>query len=77
VPVKFVAWEYKEGISLPAEKYAEIVGSSDFLGEVYHDGSRQIAENMGYTPYCFAIPEIIREQYRVIISKVISAIEHK
>lgn len=77
VPVRFVAWEYREGISLPAGKYAELVGPADFLGEIYHDGSRQIAENMGYTPYCFAIPEIIREQYRLIISKVISAIEHK
>lgn len=77
VPVRFVAWEYREGISLPAGKYAELVGPADFLGEIYHDGSRQIAENMGYTPYCFAIPEIIREQYRLIILKVISAIEHK
>ena len=77
VPVMFVAWEYKEGISLPSEKYAELVGQVDFLGEIYHDGNRQISENRGYTPYCFAIPGVIREQYRLIISKVIDYVEHK
>ena len=77
VPVMFVAWEYKEGISLPSEKYAELVGQANFLGEIYHDGNRQISENRGYTPYCFAIPGVIREQYKVIISKVVGFIEHK
>ena len=77
VPVRFAAWEYKEGISLPSERYAELVGKDDFLGEIYHDGSRQLSENMGCTPYCFAIPTIIREQYKCIISKIISYMEHK
>mgnify|MGYP006991785819 CR=1 FL=1 len=75
VPVMFVAWEYKEGVSLSVEKYTEIVGPDHFLGEIYHDGSRQISENRGYTPYCFAIPGIIREQYKAIISKIMKFTE--
>ena len=77
VPVMFVAWEYKEGVSLSVEKYTEIVGPDHFLGEIYHDGSRQISENRGYTPYCFAIPGIIREQYKTIISKIMEFTEQK
>ncbi len=73
--LRFVAWEYKEGISLNPEKFSSIVGNADFLGEIYHDGNRQIAENTGHTPYCFSMPGLIRQQYKTVIQKIVNYTE--
>lgn len=68
----YVAWDYKEGISLSRDKFAAIVGRDSFLGELYNDGSRYLAENAGHTPYCYAMPDVIKEQYGIILQKIIN-----
>ncbi len=70
INIKYVAWEYKEGVSLSLEKFAARVGSENYIGEIYHDSNRQMTENLEQLPYCFSMPEIIRQQYLDIMEKL-------
>lgn len=67
----YVAWEYREGVSLSRDKFANVVGKDAFLGEIYSDGSRYISENEFQTPYCYRIPEVVKEQYEIILNKIL------
>lgn len=61
--VKYVAWEFKKGISLPVDGFAKIVGKDNFLGPIMYDGERLICENMKKENYCKKMPEQVRRQY--------------
>ena len=61
--VKYVAWEFKKGISLPEDGFAKIVGKDNYLGPIMYDGERLLCENMKKDKYCMKMPEQIRRQY--------------
>ncbi len=69
--VSHVAWEYKEGVSMNIEKFMRYFDKEHYLGEIYYDNSRHIIENKGQLPYCFGMPEIIKQQYQRIIAKLL------
>lgn len=61
--VKYVAWEFKKGISLPEDGFAKIVGKDNFLGPIMYDGERLLCENMKKDKYCMKLPDEVRRQY--------------
>ena len=69
--VSHVAWEFKEGISMNVEKFMRFFDKEHYLGEIYYDSNRHIIENKGQLPYCFDMPEIIKQQYQRIIAKLL------
>ena len=73
----YVACDYKEGISLAREKIIGTVGAGAYLGEIYYDGNRYLTENNGHTPYCYLMPETIKEQYKEIIKKILNNNENQ
>ena len=42
-----------------------------YLGEIYYDSNRHVIENKERLSYCFGMPEVIKQQYQRIISKLI------
>lgn len=68
--LRYVAWEYKEGVSMSLDRFAEKTEEEHYIGEIYHDSNRQMTENMEQLPYCFSMPEIIRQQYQNIIKNL-------
>ncbi len=69
--VGYVAWEYKEGVSMPLERFAERLSVREYIGEIYYDSERLITENTGSLPYCFSMPDVIKQQYERIIKRII------
>lgn len=61
--VKYVAWEFKKGLSLPEDGFAKIVGKDNFLGPIMYDGERLLCENRKKEKYYTKMPEQIRRQY--------------
>jgi len=68
--VRYVAWEYKEGVSLTPERFSDKVGQDRYIGEIYYDSNRLITENRRQLPYCFSMPDVIKQQYERIIRKI-------
>lgn len=69
--VRFAAWEYKDGVSMSIEKFMNDTNRDYYIGEIYYDSNRHIIENLQQLPYCFSMPEIIKQQYQRIIAKLL------
>lgn len=66
--VRFIAWEYREGVNLPETLVKQVFGDQCYAGRLEYNAERERCKNLDAAPYAKTAWKRHREEYRNIFA---------